>query len=278
MRVYSKAGIHRWIFIAIIFLLSDCSGKEQSHKLVIPGTGACEFILREVALKYNRKNRGKTIIVPPSTGSSGGIRSVGKNEAILGRVARKLKADERGYDLVYLPFALDAVVFAVSKNIEISGLSSVELADIFSGKTRNWKDLGFRDGNIYTVIREPGDSSLTSIRKKIPEFKDLKFTNDARIQYRDYEMFNILEKYSNTIGFLTRSSLINSNIRILKLNGIAPSSENIMNGAYSMVSEYALVYWEGSLNSLAESFLDFLFSADAEKILTRHGLIHLKRK
>jgi ABC-type phosphate transport system substrate-binding protein len=51
-----------------------------------------------------------------------------------------------------------------------------------------------------------------------------------------------------------------------------------MNGAYSIVSEYALVYREGSLNSLAESFLDFLFSADAEKILTRHGLIHLKRK
>ncbi len=277
MRVYKETALTWCILIAIVLLFTDCHGTGEPDKLAIPGTGACEFILGELAREFNRMNPGKTVIVPPSTGSFGGIRSVRMGEAMLGRVARKIKLNEKGYDLDYLPFARDAVVFAVSGNVTIRGLSSGKLADIFSGKTGNWEDAGFQKGNIHVLIREPGDSSLTVIRKKIPEFKNLNFKPGSRIQYRDCEMLNILNKYSNTIGFLTKSSLINSKVRALELNGIAPSEENIINGTYSMVSEYALVYREGRLNRLAELFISFLFSPPAENIFKKHGIVHIKR-
>ena len=96
------------LFTTLIFLsgcVTEQTGDENQNELTIPGTGACQTILREVASSFNESNPSFEVLVPDSTGSSGGIRSVGEDEYILGRVAREIKDDEMDYDLSYLVFA-----------------------------------------------------------------------------------------------------------------------------------------------------------------------------
>jgi phosphate transport system substrate-binding protein len=114
--------------------------------LTIPGTGACEPVLADLAAAFNRGNPGEQVTVPPSTGSGGGISSVLKEEASLARVARRLKTEEEKQGLVSIVFARDVVAFVVGREVKLSNLSSNQLEAIFSGKIDNWKAFGGQGG------------------------------------------------------------------------------------------------------------------------------------
>ena len=63
--------------LAVICLTStSVSGKQ----LVIPGTGASEVILQELATAFNAENPGSEVVIPPSVGSGGGINLVATEE------------------------------------------------------------------------------------------------------------------------------------------------------------------------------------------------------
>ena len=89
----------------------------------------------------------------------------------------------------------------------------------------------------------------------------------------------MLSKYRGTIGWLTMSSLLdNSSIKILSLDGIRPSPENIRTGSYPLSIHYSFVYKKGRLQGLARKFVDFVFSEAGAKILTENSIIPLKAK
>jgi phosphate transport system substrate-binding protein len=260
--------------VLLVMGLAGCVSQEEAAKeLSVPGTGACEGILNEVATAFNSANPGYVVVIPESTGSSGGIRSVGEDEAVLGRVAKAIKDEEYGYGLTYTEFARDMVVFAVSGDVDVTGLTKAQLLGIFSGEVENWNEVGGSDGVINVFIREPGDSSLEVIQKSIPSFKDIEYASHAKMLYHDYEMVEMLEKYKNSIGFITSSSLLGTSIKALALDGVVPTKENVLSGEYKLSGNYAFVYKEGNLNEIAEKFMDFVFSDAGTQVIEGNGLI-----
>jgi phosphate transport system substrate-binding protein len=248
---------------------------ERDTRLVIPGTGACEEILKYAAARFNRLNSGLTVGVPISSGSSGGIRAVGQGEAALARVARQIKQDEAPYGLSYQVFAKDAVVFAVGDDVTVTDLSAAQLADIFSGKIENWRDVGGPDAPIRVLYREEGDSSLSVIRQYLTPFRGLEFTKRAKCAYHDHEMTGLLSKYPTSIGFLTNSTARapGNEIRTIMVDGVAPTVEHVLSGAYPFVCQYALVYKEKEVNPLAQAFIQFIFSDAGRQVFIEHHVV-----
>jgi phosphate transport system substrate-binding protein len=268
-------------FIAPFFLLAFCllSIPVSAQQLEVPGTGANETILKELALAFNNSNREVEVVIPPSVGSGGGIRLVGTGGFQLGRVARPLKDQEKAYGLGYLVFAKDPVIFVVGYKVGVDTLTAVQLADIYSGKLVNWREAGGNNKHIRLLIREPDDSSLLIIRDKLETFKDLKFSEKAKILFHDYEMVKALNKYSTVIGWLTNASMknVDPRVKVISIDGIKASSENILNGKYILLSEYAFIYKKGNLTGIAKEFVDFVFSEKGRKILTEAGLVPIER-
>ncbi len=260
--------------MAAIMAVSGCvSNEETVTELPVPGTGACEAILNELATSFNSDNPAHVVTIPSSTGSSGGIRSVGEGEAVLGRVARTLKDEEAGYGLTYREFAKDMVVFAVSGDVNVTGLTATQLLGIFSGEIENWDEVGGSEGVINVFTRERGDSSLEVIQSNIMVFKALEYSGSAKMLYHDYEMIEMLEKYRNSIGFMTGSSLLGTSIKALAVDGVEPTKENMLSGEYKLLGNYAFVYREESLNEIAEKFMDFVFSDAGTHVIEGSGLI-----
>jgi phosphate transport system substrate-binding protein len=268
------------LFVMILFFSGCVSNQSvEETQLEIPGTGACQTILRQLADAFNESNPGYEVLIPESIGSSGGIRSTGEDESIIGRVARQIKDDEKDYGLSYLPFAIDVVVFAVSDDVGVINLTTEQIVNIFSGNITNWNEVGGSNITINVFIREEGDSSLSVIQGKIPSFNDIVFSENASTMYFDYEMVDALDKFPSSIGFLTSSSLINmDSIQPISLNGIIPNKTNIENGKYNLTSEYGFVYKEQNLNKIATMFLNFVFSDDGAQIIEDYGLITVERK
>ncbi|MCE5282515.1 MAG: substrate-binding domain-containing protein [Deltaproteobacteria bacterium] len=258
-------------------MLSTTPARAQG--LSVPGTGACEIILTELAEAYNRQNPPSPVSVPPSTGSGGGITAVLKDQAHLARVARSLKAEEEKQGLVRQVFARDTIAFVVGRDVKVTGLTSDQLTAIFSGKITNWKEVGKKEGTIRVVTREPGDSSLTVIQEQLAGFKNIVFSPSAKVILYDQATVETLDKYKNSIGFITLSSAkwAKGKLKPIALDGVAPTRENILAGKYLLVEDYAFVY-KKDLTPEAKRFVDFVFSPAGKKILEANRLIAVEAR
>ncbi|MDB4470643.1 substrate-binding domain-containing protein, partial [Deltaproteobacteria bacterium] len=95
----------RLIFALIVLLVSNNAIAQE--QLVIDGTGDSQQLLRQLAQAYEAANPDSKIIVPDSSGSSGGVKALLKGKTDLARIARPLKAKEKAMadDLNYRVFA-----------------------------------------------------------------------------------------------------------------------------------------------------------------------------
>jgi len=161
----------------------------------------------------------------------------------------------------------------VGNKIDVKSLTIQQLQDIFSGKITNWREVGGKNNPIRVLVREEGDSSRSVIERTIESFKDIKLSEHSKMVYHDYEMVELFDKYPTAIGYLTNSS-VNSNIHPISIDGIAPTLENVSQGRYPLVCEYAFVYKVSRLNDQAGKFLDFVFSNQGKKILESNRVIY----
>jgi phosphate transport system substrate-binding protein len=263
-------------WIAVRLLSAAPAFGETLH---VPGTGACEPVMAALAEAFNRGNPAEQVVVPPSTGSGGGIEAVLRGEAFLARVARRLKAKEEEQGLVAIPFARDRVVFVVGRQVKVTNLSSEQLAAIFSGKIDHWKGVGGPEGKIRVIVREPGDSSLGVILEKLPAFKNIVFSPEAKVILFDQGAVEALDKYGNAIGFITTSSMkwSKGRIRPISLDGVAPTWENVRKGKYPLIEEFTLVCKKDP-KPLAGKFINFVFSTEGKKVIETHGLLSVERR
>lgn len=249
-----------------------------AETLVIPGTGSCEAILKELAGTFNAAHPGKEVIIPPSVGSLGGLRALMSGQCVLARIVAPLdkKIDP---NVQYRVFATDAVVFAVGANVTVNSLTMSQLAEIFSGKITNWRDVGGPEGPIRVIVRDPADSILKTIQFYFKEFQNIRFAPESKIAYHDAEMVNLLKKYHNGIGMSAGSGIHDERtLKALALDGIAASAAHLKNGSYRASLAYVLVSKQGSLPDLAQNFMDFVFSNEARARIEEHGLIPAEPK
>lgn len=278
IKTVTKSGMA--FFIALVLALAPAvvscgSGDAVAKPLAVPGTGACETVLTKLAAAFNVQNPEHPVSIPPSTGSSGGIRSVIAGDAVLARVARPLKESEEAAGLKYKPFARDVVLFAVGRDVKVRNLTAAQIVDIFSGKILNWREVGGENAPVRVLTREPDDSSLNVIRDHMTPFRTMEFSTFGKCLYHDYEMVEALTKYRNSIGWLTGSSFhsIRDGAAALALDGVPPTRQNVLAGSYELVEEYALVYKPGNLNGAARGFARFLFSGPGKARMEELGLI-----
>ena len=260
-------------FVLVVFCLTSTS--VMGKQLVIPGTGASEVILQELATAFNAGNPGSEVVIPISVGSGGGINLVATGENILGRVARPLKKVEQNHGLKHLVFAKDMVVFAVGSKVGVDNLSSQQLADLYSGKISNWQEVGGNDARVRLLIRDPEDSAYEIIKQTLKPFQGIEFSSKAKVMFHDYDQVNALNKYSTVICWLSNSTLkiVDPSVKPIAIDSVAPTQQNVYDGNYALVFEYALVYKEGELRGLARKFVEYIFSREGNRLLVSEGLV-----
>ena len=96
-------------------------------------------------------------------------------------------------------------------------------------------------------------------------------------------MSGIIEKVSNyrsksnSIGFSFRyyveGIIRNPEIKMLSVDGVAPTAENIMNGSYPIVTPIYAVTYEENTNENVEKLLDWILSEEGQYIIEETGYV-----
>jgi len=258
----------RMLLPAIMALAVFAAGSVSAEEITIVGTGSGEIILQTVGTAFSEVNPGVTVSVPPSIGSGGGIKAVGTDQAVIGRVAREIKEKEKPYELTYLPFAGLPIVFFVNKNVSVQDLSPQQVCDIYGGKITNWQEVGGENAQIRVVRREEGDSSLDVLLKSLPGFKDIIITPQCKTTLSDPETCALVMEKDNTIAFGTYANAKAVNAKVLSIGGASPTRPD-----YPYIGTLAFVFKEKNKIGIIARFLDFATSeASREKIKAAGGL------
>lgn len=240
----------------------------------INGTGAALGGLEAVAEAYMKAHPGSRVsILRPALGGGGSVKALQAGALDLAVSARPLKEAERAQGLVAQEYAKAPLVIAVAKNNQrIAGLTLAELADIYAGRTRTW-----RDGSpLRLILRQPSDADILLLRAVSPEMDAAVALALARkgmvTAMTDQESAELLEKTPGAIGTSSLALIIAEKraLRPLPLNGVEPSLQAFVDGRYPYAKTLYLVMGAHPSEE-ARRFAVFLNSPAGCTILRRNG-------
>lgn len=116
----------------------------------------------EYRLRYVQPNNAKA-------GSTVGIQSLIDGQLAFAQSSRPItdleitRAKQRGFDLKQIPVAIDGLAAAVNPTLNIPGLTVEQLKSIYTGKIKNWKEVGGSDIPIKAYSRRIEDGGTVEL-------------------------------------------------------------------------------------------------------------------
>ncbi len=187
------------------------------------------------------------------------------------------EAERAGVELEITPIAREAFVFFVEEDNPVSDLTSEQIKAIYHGDITNWKELGGKDREIVAFQRPENSGSQTMMRY---------FMGDISLKApQTYEKIDAMSgvirevaQYANekgAIGYSFRYFLEElgqeRGVKMLRVDGVYPSVENIENGSYPLTVSVCLITRADSSNPNVERMRDFILSEDGQTIVRKTG-------
>ncbi|MGZ7119683.1 MAG: phosphate ABC transporter substrate-binding protein [Methanobacterium sp.] len=263
-----KIGIAVAIIIIIIyFLFIPSSGYER---IQIAGSTSVQPVAEKLAEEF-QKTHPKVKINVQGGGSSLGISSVSQGITQIGTSSIELTPKQKQGLNEYI-IGKDGIVIAINNANNFNNLNYTQIKDIFSGKTKNWKEIGGPDLEIHVITRESGSGTRSAFENLIMGSE--KIRNDAIVQSSTGAVKQAVEQDPGAIGFISLSNL-NNEVKALKVNGIAPSEQTVSNGSYSLQSPFIFLV-KGEPNGIVKEFIDFTLSPEGQSIVKSQKVVPVK--
>jgi phosphate transport system substrate-binding protein len=244
------------------------------EKIVVGGSGGLIDEMEDLAKAYVAKNPGdKVEVLQDSMSTSGGMGAVLSGRLTIGLVTRPPKGDEKA-KLSYRAVGRSPVGVAIHKSLPINNLTEAQICNIFSGKTKSWKEVGGEEGKILVITRKQEDNNSEVMREKVACFKDLKVVAEAVALVRGTEVLDALNKRPGAIAIVSvaTSMFERPDVKAVSIDGVPPSTEAVKSGKYKVYNERGVVTL-GAPQGVAKKFLDFVATAEGQKILAKRSMI-----
>ena len=202
---------------------------ELTGSVSTDGSTSMQKVINTLGEAFMNENKGITFTYNP-TGSGSGIKAVQEGRCDIGLSSRALKAEEKESGLKETILAYDGIAIIVNPANAVSDLTLEQIADIYTGKITNWKDLGGNDAEIVLIGREAGSGTRYG-------FESITGTTDA-CQYRQEltstgDVITTVAQNPDAIGYASLAS-IKDTVKALSVGGVVPTEDSVKDGSYAI--------------------------------------------
>ncbi|MBQ3760385.1 MAG: WG repeat-containing protein [Clostridia bacterium] len=172
----------------------------------------------------------------------------------------------------------EAFVFIVNAENPLESITVDEIRGVYSGEITRWDELGVQDiGDIIAYQRNENSGSQTTLEKLMGDTPLMK----APQMYVSDGMEDILttieyRNFPNAISFTFRffcKDMIGSGVKMLAIDGVDPTEENIRNGSYPLITPIYAVTRKGDTNPNIQIFLDWIKGPQGQELLEKSGYV-----
>jgi phosphate transport system substrate-binding protein len=188
-------------------------------------------------------------------------------------------AEKAGLKYELTPFCMDAFVFYVNVKNPVDNLTTEQIKGIYSGRITDWKDVGAPSSTkIIPFQRNEGSGSQTTLQKLMgdtpimPPLKEdrLGGMGDIIHDTANYRNYNAALGFS--FRYYSTELLKNDQIKLLSVDGVAPTVENIRNGTYPLVATAYMVSVRPRSENVRK-IVDFMLSPAGQKLVEETGYV-----
>lgn len=251
---------------------TDEKGTDSSSTVATDGSTSMEKVIGFLSEAY-MEGYGDTKVTYNPTGSSSGIQAVAEGRCDIGLASRDLKEEETA-DLQGTVVAIDGIGIIVHPDNPVTDLTIEQISDIYKGKITDWKEVGGSDAPIVCIGREAasgtrdGFEEVTGTKDNCQYSQELTSTGDV---------VQTIAGNPNAIGYASVAS-VNDTVKMVSVEGIIPTIENIQNGDYKIQRDFVFVTRKDTpLSKAAQDFFDYATSAQADSLITEAGAVPIKR-
>lgn len=250
------------ILLFVPLFLVGCSQNRQ--KITIVGSSALQPLIEQAGNDYHLAHLDSNIVVQGG-GSGTGLSQVQAGAVQVG-TSDVFAETQKGIDekkLKDYQVAIVGIVPIANKGVGVKNLTNQQLADIFTGKIKNWRQVGGKNLPIIVINRSRGSGTRTTFEDLILKGKD---AINSQEQDSNGTVKKIVNSTPGTISYISFPYANDENIQKISINHVQPVNKNIPTNKWPLWS-YEHMYTKGEPNKATDAFIKYVLSKKVQKDL-----------
>jgi len=281
------------VFLLLSSLLFSCSpnssnSSSDSQASYIENKGSDTIVNLALAWAERYQSEHADVRISVTGGGSGtGIAALINKTVDIANASRSIKEEEiaeantNGVKPFEIIVARDAIAVIVNPENPVSELTLNQIADIYSGRINNWREVGGEDRPIVRLSRETNSGTHvyfleTVLRLGNKENKTL-FSTDTLLLPSSEGIIVEVRQNPNAIGYDGLGYVPDDlkMIAIAKEPGapyVLPSIATVNDKSYPIARDLYM-YTNGEPVGIVRDYLDWILSAEAQEIVVELGFV-----
>ena len=263
--------------ITAVAALALCGAAASAEtKIVIDGSTTVGPISKAFADFYKENHSGVNITISES-GSGNGVKSLMNNACDIANMSRFMKPAEfkscvdKGILPVAHVVAFDGLAVVVNPRNPVKALTVSQIADIYTGKISNWKQLGGEDAKIVVVSRDTNSGTYETFNEIV--LKKAAITKDAEYVGSNGQARTRVNTTKNAIAYVGLG-FVDDTVKPLSVEGILPAAKSVSTGKYPIARPlYIFTNGYPKMGSDVYNFVTLHLSKEGREIVSDLGYI-----
>ncbi|HMQ46466.1 MAG TPA: PstS family phosphate ABC transporter substrate-binding protein [Saprospiraceae bacterium] len=279
MKIYACIAV-------MIALLGSCQHLPEDYESITLKGSDTEVNVALALAEYYMADETTVSIAVTGGGSGAGIAALINGKTDIANSSRPIKKEEldlasaRSIAPVPFIFAVDALAFIVHQDMEVDSLTLDQIAQLFSGKIANWRELGGPDNAVSLYGRQSNSGTFVYLRDSILKTE---YAAHHKQMNGNAQIVEALKSDRAGIGYvgvgyiLKEGGGVIAGIKTIKVKSdpastaVSPVEQSaIANGAYPVVRPL-FQYTNGMPDGKLLEFIEFGLSPKGQQIITENG-------
>lgn len=241
-------------------------------------------LAQKEAENYMKANKSAKVVVTGG-GSGVGLAALVDGTTDIAMASRKIKMSEKmklqeaGKGTKEVVIAYDALAVIVNPENPVSQLTREQLESIFTGKVKNWKEVGGSDMPVVVYSRETSSGTYEFFKEHVMNNK-----NYAASVLSMPATGSIIQSVSQTRGAIGYVGLayIEKDVKAVKVsydkgkNYVGPSMATAKDKTYPVIRPL-YYYYITTVEKTVKPFVDYTLSAEGQKTVEEIGYVPLAK-
>jgi phosphate transport system substrate-binding protein len=180
--------------------------------------------------------------------------------------------------------ARDAIAIVINPQNPVNELTLQQLSDIYSGKIKNWEEVGGENRPIVRLSRETNSGTHVYFLEEVLRLGDKNnqtfFSPETLLLPSSEGIGAEVRQNPNAIGYdglgyVTDDMKVVAVARDAESTYVLPSAETVNRGEYPIARDLYM-YTDGQPIDVIATYLDWILSLDAQEIVTELGFVPIK--
>lgn len=284
-----KSTALAFLLAVTIFFPAPAFAAKNDSSVQVKGSDTMVNLVQAWAEAF-MEERPNAFIAVTGGGTGTGFAALINGTCDLAMASREIKPTEielarkKGVEPKEFKPALDGLAVVVHPSNPVSELTVEQLAAVFTGKIRNWKELGGQDVNIVVLSREVNSGTHVYFKEHVlrggkADSKE-EFSPDALLMPSSQAIADETANNSGAIGYFGMGYLAPSlkAVSVAQKAGepaVPPTVENVISGAYP-ISRPLYIYSKGEAAGEAKALLDFMLSDKGQALVEENDFVPVK--